>query len=97
MLTWPFVKIKSVIKNIRLQEICDVDSLFNDDVQVLQEKVMGNEVVLIPAEIGDDSFTSSVLVKVYRSVQCVSVAVFAFFNFTFIYFVFVEDWVLTLE
>ena len=97
MLTGPFVKIKSVVKNIRLQEICDVDSLFNDDVQVLEEKVMGNEVVLIPAEIRDDSFTSSVLVKVYSSVQCVSVAVFAFFNFTFIYFVFVEDRVLTLE
>lgn len=97
MLTRPFVKIKSVVKNIRLQEIRNVDSLLDDGVQVLQEQVMRNEVVLIPAQIRDDSFTSPVLVEVYGSVQGVSVTVFALFNFTFIYFVFVKDRVLTLE
>ena len=32
VLTWPIVKIKRIIKNIRFQDISNVDTLFNDSV-----------------------------------------------------------------
>ena len=58
---------------------------------------MRNEIVLVIAQIGDDSLASTVLIKVDGGVQCVSVAEFLFFSFSFVYFVFVEYWIFFLE
>jgi hypothetical protein len=65
--------------------------------QILQEKIMRNEVVLVPAQIRDNSFTCTILVEVYGGVQSVSVTVFALFNLTFVHFVFVENWIFILK
>ena len=97
MLTWPLVKIKSVVENIRFQETCNVDSLFDESMKVIEEKVMRNEIVLILAKISNDSLTCTILVEVYSSVQSISVAVFLFFTFAFVYFVFIEDRVFGLK
>ena len=58
---------------------------------------MRNEIVLVVAKIGNDSFASTVLIKVDSSVQGVSIAELLFFSFSFIDFVFVEYWVLFLK
>ena len=97
MLTWPLVKIKSVVENIRFQETCNVDSLFDESMKVIEEKVMRNEIVLILAKISNDSLTCTILVEVYSSVQSISVAVFLFFTFAFGKFVFVEDRIFSLK
>jgi len=97
MLTRPLVKIESEVKNVRLQETFNVDSLFDESVQVIKEEVMRNEIVLVLTKIRNDSLTSSVLIEVNSCVQCISVAVFLFLNFAFVYFVFVENWVFSLK
>jgi len=97
MLTRPLVKIELEVKNIRLQETFNVDSLFDESVQVIQEEVMRNEIVLVLTKISNDSLTSSVLVEVHSSVQSISIAVFLFFSFAFVNFVFVEDRVFGLK
>ena len=58
---------------------------------------MRNEVVFVLTEVRDNSFTSTVLIEVYRRVKGVTVAVLPFNRFTLVNFVFVKDWVLGLE
>jgi hypothetical protein len=97
MLTWPLVKIECVVQNVRIQKISNVDTFFNDCVQVVKEKVMRNETVLIITKVGNDSFTSTILIEVDSSVQSISIAEFLLFMFSFIHFIFVEDWILCLK
>jgi hypothetical protein len=51
------------------------------------------EIVLVIAEVSYDSLDGTILIEVDCCVQSVSVTEFLFFFFTFVHFIFVEDWV----
>ena len=75
----------------------NVDTFLNKRVQVLKEKVMRDEVVLVFAEIGNDSLACTTLIEVGSRIQGISVAILTLFRFSFVNLILVENWIFCLK